>query len=114
MAATAADVELLEEPAARALTTPMTVMDNAGMVRDAEGLFEVTTDSGRCYIVDLDAPCDARCLCDDFKYRNRDCKHIWRCRFEIGERPIPAWVDPEDVDDQLGEHVSAGGPRWSA
>ncbi|SEU01391.1 hypothetical protein [Natrinema hispanicum] len=108
-----ADIEVLEEPAARALTTPMTVMDDVGMVRDADGMFEVTTDSGREYIVDLEAPSGARCLCHDHKYCQRDCKHIWRCRFETGEEPIPAWVDPDDVDDQLGAHVTAGEPRWS-
>ncbi|RQG93704.1 hypothetical protein [Natrarchaeobius oligotrophus] len=107
------EVEVIDEVDARALTTPMTVMDSVGMVRDADGLFEVTTASGREYIVDLAAPDDARCLCDDHRYRQRPCKHIRRCQFEIGARPIPSWVDRDDVDEQLGQHVS-GEPRWSA
>jgi len=113
MAVAKQSVEPLEPRDARALTTPMTVMDDVGMVRDAEGMFEVTTDSGREHIVDLAAPSGARCLCSDHKYRNVECKHIRRCQFEIGAREIPAWVDPDDVDDQLGAHVTVGEPRWS-
>lgn len=109
-----AGVKTLERRGALALTTPMTVMDHVGIVAGAEGMYEVTTDSGREYIVDLAAPSGARCLCDDHKYRGEECKHIRRCQFEIGARPIPSWVDRDDVDCQLGEHISTGEPRWSA
>ena len=114
MAATAVgtEIEPLEEPAAKALAEYMTVLDDVGMVRGASGLFEVTSERGREYIVDLEAPAGARCLCDDHKYRHRECKHLWRCRFATGAEPIPAWVDRDGVDDQLGAHVD-GGPRWS-
>ncbi|AFO59128.1 MULTISPECIES: hypothetical protein [unclassified Natrinema] len=113
MAAVSTEIEPLEETTALALTTPMTVMDDVGMVADADGLFEVTTDSERCYIVDLDATSGARGLCGDHKYRQRDCKRIWRCRFEIGAEPIPTWVDRDDVDDQLSAYVASGGLEWS-
>ena len=106
----ASGLEVLDERDARALTQPMTVMDSVGIVRGADGMYEVTTESE--YIVDLEAPTGARCLCDDHKFRRVECKHIRRVRFEIGERAIPAWVDRDDVDDVLGEFVD-GEPRWS-
>lgn len=106
---------VLDERDARALTTPMSVLEDVGIVAGADGMFEVTTASGREYVVDIDAPEGARCLCDDQKYRQPDdgCKHIRRVLFEIGERAIPSWVDRDDVDEQLGAYVSSGQPRWS-
>ncbi|SFT06702.1 hypothetical protein [Halostagnicola kamekurae] len=47
-------LEVIDERDSEALTTPMTVMDDAGMVWDADGMYEVTTDSGSEYIVDRD------------------------------------------------------------
>jgi hypothetical protein len=90
----------------------MTVLDSVGIVREAHSLFEVTSQSEREYIVDFDTPDGARCLCDDHKYRQRDCKHIWRVRYETGRAKIPTWVSPEDVDDGLGAFVD-GEPQWS-
>ncbi|SFT06403.1 hypothetical protein [Halostagnicola kamekurae] len=106
-------LEVIDERDSEALTTPMTVMDDAGMVRHTDGMYEVTTDSGSEYIVDLDAPTGARCLCPDHKYRGVECKHARRVKFAIGERAIPSWVDHDDVDDQLGAHVASGNPVWS-
>ncbi|KDE58324.1 hypothetical protein EL22_05580 [Halostagnicola sp. A56] len=113
--AQSADLEVLDDRDGRALTTPMTVIEDAGIVRGADGVFEVTSASGREYIVDIDAPADARCSCDDQKYRRPDggCKHICRVLFAIGAKPIPSWVDRDDVDDQLGAHVASGNPVWS-
>ena len=104
------ELEIIDERDARALTQPMTVMDSVGIVRGADGMYEVTTEHE--YIVDLEAPSGARCLCDDHKFRRVECKHIRRVRFEIGDREIPAWVDPDDVDGVLGEFID-GEPRWS-
>ncbi|MFC6766039.1 hypothetical protein [Natrinema soli] len=112
VARSAESVDVIDGPATKALTECMTVMDSVGIVRDVSGMFEVTSESGREYIVDLEAPTGARCLCDDHKYRQRVCKHIYRVQFETGARKIPAWVDPADVDDGLGEFVD-GEPRWS-
>ncbi|WP_217642046.1 SWIM zinc finger family protein [Halostagnicola kamekurae] len=108
-------LEILDDRDGRALTTPMTVIEDTGIVRDADGMFEVTSASGREYIVDIDAPADARCSCDDQKHRRPDggCKHIRRVLFAIGAKPIPSWVDPNAVDDQLGAFVSSGNPVWS-
>ncbi|ELY54210.1 hypothetical protein [Natronococcus jeotgali] len=104
------EIEIIDEVAARALTEPMTVMSSVGIVRGTKGMYEVTSESE--YIVDLEAPSGARCLCPDHKYRGRECKHIKRAKFETGREPIPAWVDPDDVDDVLGMWVE-GEPRWS-
>lgn len=100
--------ERIDDRDIRALTTPMTVIDNAGDVRDADDMYEVTTDSGSAYIVDLRTE---SCECPDHEYRGVRCKHIRRAAFESGRRAIPAWVDFEAVDDQLGEHIESGEPR---
>lgn len=98
----------LEERDIRALLSPMTVIDDCGAVRGAEGLYEVTTDSGSEYLVDIE---QETCTCPDFEYRDVRCKHIRRVAFETGREAIPAWVDLATVDDQLGEHITEGEPR---
>ena len=117
MAATQANHETvaidgqLTDREVRALTTPMTVIDDCGVVRDADGMYEITTDSGRSYIVDMHGDNSPRCSCKDYQFRGGSCKHIERVRFETGEKAIPAWVDLDELDDQLGLHISEGEPR---
>ncbi|WP_257298377.1 SWIM zinc finger family protein [Haloarchaeobius sp. FL176] len=86
----------LEQRDARALTEYMTVLPLGGDV------YSVTTQSGSEYRVDAR---EGRCTCPDHEYREVRCKHIRRIAFATGERPIPAWVDADEVDAQLGEHV---------
>jgi len=86
----------LEERDVRALTEYMTVLPLGGDV------YSVTTQSGSEYRVDAR---EGRCTCPDYQYRNVRCKHLRRTAFATGERPIPAWVDADEVDTKLGEHV---------
>ena len=65
-------------------------------------VYSVTTQSGSEYRVDAR---EGRCTCPDHEYREVRCKHIRRVTFATGEQPIPAWVDADEVDTQLGEHV---------
>jgi len=74
----------------------MTVLPLGGDV------YSVTTQSGSEYRVDAR---EARCTCPDHQYREARCKHIRRVAFATGERPIPARVDADKVDAQLGDHV---------
>jgi len=94
--------------AARALTEPMTVLDDSldRDLRDEE--FRVVTASGT-YTVDMVAE---TCDCPDALHRAPDsgCKHIQRVALARGERPIPGWVDRSAIDAQLGQHLSAS-PR---
>ena len=90
----------------RALTEYMTVLEDGDVrARAADGLYTVTTESGSTYLVDPELPA---CECPDFEYRDRRCKHIRRARFALGWRPIPYYVDEDDVDPNLGEHVRGG------
>jgi len=59
------------------------------------------------YVVDLVAK---TCRCPDALHRGTECKHQRRAAFASGRRPIPAWVETDALDDDLGEHV-AGQPR---
>ena len=86
----------LEDRDVRALTEHMTVLPLGGNV------YSVTTQSGSEYRVDAR---EDRCTCPDHRYREVRCKHIRRVVFATGERPIPARVDADEVDAQLGEHV---------
>ena len=72
----------------RAVTEYMTVIE------EARALFEVTTQSGSAYMVDLQEPA---CTCYDFQYREHvtECKHIRRVRMEMGQ------VDIEALEAQL-------------
>lgn len=103
-----ADEDVLDEVDARALTQYLTVMDDVGRVRNAPGLYLIVSESGNEYLVDAR---DAACECPDSQYRDRRCKHLRRVAFATGREAIPAWVDRDDVDEQLGQHVE-GNPAF--
>lgn len=87
----------VEERDVRALTQYLTVLP------DGPDLFEVVSQSGKAYTVDVR---EGACSCPDFEYREARCKHQRRVAFATGERPIPDGFDPERIDDQLGIHVT--------
>ena len=96
----------LDDRDVSALTEIMTVLEDVGRVRDADGLYLVVTESGGSYTVDAHA---GACECPDAEHRQPDggCKHVRRVTFATGARSVPAWVDPDAVDTRLGEHVTA-------
>jgi len=85
----------------RALTEYHTVIHDGGDV------YSVTSQSGREYAVDAR---DGRCTCPDAEY-NLDaddlCKHALRVAVVRGERVIPAAVDRDEIDPQLGIAVDS-------
>ncbi|SFS63459.1 hypothetical protein [Halostagnicola kamekurae] len=93
----------------RALEQYLTVLEDDPRVRDADDMYLVVSESGSEYLVDVR---ERTCECDDATYRGVTCKHQHRVRFATGRRSIPLGADRDDVDQQLGEHVS-GEPRWS-
>lgn len=88
----------------RALTEVMSTLDDTPTVRGADGLYEVVSQSGNTYTVDLWGP---SCTCPDAEKRDVTCKHARRVMYAVGARPIPGWVQRGALDDQLGEHVDA-------
>jgi hypothetical protein len=90
---------------AKALTECMTVLDDSTFreLRDEE--FLVVTPTGTYRVDTIAESCD----CPDSLHRapERGCKHRLRVAFARGIRPIPAWVDRDAIDDQLGQHLSA-------
>lgn len=102
----------LDERDARALTQYLTVLDDVDRAKGAEDLFFVVSESGESYLVDV---ATGACECPDAEYREPEggCKHFRRCLFATGRRAIPAWIDREPVDPDLGEHVD-GEVRFAA
>ena len=92
----------LDQRDADALTQYLTVLDDVGLARDAPGLYVVVSESGSEYLVDAR---EETCSCPDHRYRDIRCKHIRRTEFATGRREIPAWVDDDAVDPDLGRHV---------
>ncbi|OYR81698.1 hypothetical protein DJ71_13080 [Halorubrum sp. E3] len=93
----------------RALTNPMTVLDDVDPVSDElpavageRGVYLVVSHSGAEHVVDATEP---RCTCSDFEYRDVRCKHLRRVAFATGERTLPDWANDDAVDDALGQHV---------
>lgn len=93
----------------RALTNPMTVLDDVDPVADElpavagdRGVYLVVSHSGAEHVVDATEP---RCTCSDFEYRDVRCKHLRRVAFATGERTLPDWANDDAVDDGLGDHV---------
>jgi len=85
----------------RALTEYHTVIHERGNV------YSVTSQSGREYTVDAR---DGRCTCPDAEYNLDDgdlCKHALRVAIVRGERVIPAAVDRDEIDTQLGIAVDS-------
>lgn len=95
--------DVLDERDARALTEYMSVLPDGPRAMGAPGLYLVVSQSGSAYLVDHR---DGRCECWNDKTTTEPCKHRRRVAFATGEREIPAWVDDDAVDDQLGEHVN--------
>jgi hypothetical protein len=95
----------LEPRDARALTEAMTVLPEGG------DMYTVVGENGGTYTVDLR---EGRCTCPDARYREERCKHQRRAAFATGERPIPAWVERDGIDEQLGQHVGGGPERVAA
>lgn len=100
----------LDERDARALTEYLTVLEDLGRARGADGLYLVVSQSGSEYLVDAR---EDRCECPDHEYRGGRCKHLRRVDFATGARPVPIWADREAIDESLGQHVD-GGPRFPA
>lgn len=88
----------LEPRDVRALTQYLTVLDDVGRARGADGLYLVVSQSGSEYLVDGRT---GACECSDHEYRDVHCKHARRVDFATGKRAIPAGVD---IDGLLGEH----------
>jgi len=103
----------LDDREVRALTEVMTALDSVGDVRGADEMYYVVSHSGKQYTVDARS---GACTCPDAEYNlgpDEPCKHAERVAFATGEKEIPAWVDPDDIDDQFGQHVD-GHPRFGA
>lgn len=106
-------IDDLDDRDVRALTERMTVVPDVGQARGAEDLFVVVSHTGEQYLIDtrLDS-----CECPDYEYRSPDegCKHLRRARYVRGERRVPTWVDPTEIDECIGAavdgtHVAADG-----
>lgn len=65
----------------------------------ADALFEVTSQSGNVYTVDLREPA---CQCKDYEFRDEveECKHIRRVRLEVGQ------IDVEELESELERTAS--------
>jgi hypothetical protein len=87
-----------------ALTEYMTVLESSPTLPDAPGMFSVVSASGSEYHVDLRSE---TCECPDHKYREVRCKHLRRCEYETGRRPLPAWLDRDDLPQDFARHVDA-------
>ncbi|WP_247002153.1 hypothetical protein [Halosolutus gelatinilyticus] len=103
MAVTESVQEATDELDRRALTQYMTVLEDVSRVRGCDGQYLVISQPGSEYLV------DARlgvCECPDYRFRSRECKHLKRGAYATGQREIPAIIDRDDLDEQLGEHCS--------
>lgn len=87
-----------EQRDVRALTEYLTVLP------DAPDPYTVVSQSGASYTVDAREDVFE---CPDYQYRGVHCKHFRRVAYATGERPIPTWIEAEEVDDQFGAHVDA-------
>jgi len=96
MSTTAATPEQLPQTHIRALTEHMVVNEDGP---DAWGEHEVAVYSeDRQYLVNTDI---GHCGCPDVQYRRRECKHVARARYALGEYDLPEWVERDNLDDHL-------------
>lgn len=97
-------IEALDDRDIRALTERLTVMPDVGDARGGDDLFTVISHTGSQYLVDLRL---GSCSCPDSRHRDPDggCKHVRRTQYVTGERSVPTWVDPREIDDVIGVGV---------
>jgi hypothetical protein len=95
-------IEQLTDRDVRALTEVMSVLSDTGKANGADDCYLVVTESGSSYFVDTRTEA---CECPDARHRDIVCKHLRRVGYATGERPIPAYVNREAIDDGLSEHV---------
>lgn len=108
--AVATTPEEIDDRDRRALTQYLTVLEDLDEARGREGVYAVVSQSGSQYTVDAGA---GTCTCPDHEYRGVRCKHLRRVDFATGARPIPARIDRESIDEDLGRHIDAT-PRLAA
>jgi len=84
----------------------MTVLPDTGRVKDAADLYLVVSESGAEYLVDAR---EGVCECPDYQHREPEegCKHIQRIGYATGTTQIPEWVNPAEIDSQLGAQTNA-------
>lgn len=94
----------LDERSRRARTEPMSVLALG------DGLYEVESDSGETYLVDVEA---GRCTCPDHVFRNVRCKHLRRVAIEIteGRTPPPGQLAIGCHDCETAVFVDEGTPE---
>lgn len=100
---TKSDGELFDRRSADALTSAMCVLDDTPLVADDPEWFEVVSDSGRSYMVDLRA---RTCTCPDCLHRGVECRHIRRAVYASRREHPPEWVNSDAIDPLLGEFIS--------
>jgi len=114
---TVSDGQQLDPRDARALTEYMVAMPQGGSIFHVVGENHNDADADETDHYTVDAK-RGRCDCPDMQ-RNlpdgdrEECKHLARVRFATGERPIPGWVDPDDVSDLLGCALQRAEPRYA-
>jgi len=93
----------------RALSEQMVVTPLGG------GTYEVATESGHDYAVDLEG---GRCTCPDHTYRGARCKHLRRVAIDVSEGLLPApgqaAVECEVCGAELFVDENAPGPHLCA
>lgn len=88
---------------AKALTTPMSVLPEGPGVEEAADMWLVLHQVEHV-VADVGGELTCDCKGNQFGHK---CYHIRRVEFELGCREIPAWVNRERIDDQVGAHVDA-------
>lgn len=74
------------------------------VVPEGDGVYSVTSESGREYTATIGGECD----CPDAEYNLADgelCKHALRVQVVARERCVPEAIDRDDVDPLLGSAV---------
>ncbi|MDJ1432683.1 SWIM zinc finger family protein [Halostagnicola sp. A-GB9-2] len=97
----------LEERSLRARTEAMSVLALG------DGLYEVESESGNTYLIDLEA---GRCTCPDHVFRNVRCKHIRRVAIEITAGRVPPLgqiaVECADCEESIFVDEDEEGPFY--
>ncbi|MHC3439576.1 hypothetical protein ACYJ1Y_16160 [Natrialbaceae archaeon A-gly3] len=91
----------------RAVTEHITLLEDAPEVTGADGMYLAVSHSGENHVVDVRG---GACECSDWVYREPEggCKHLRRAAIVRGEAEVPAAIDPDDIDPQLGIHIDDG------
>ena len=96
------EIQTLDPRDGRALRELM----SAVAIDEDAGKWTVYNAEGHEYPMDV---CEGVCSCEDFTHGHNHCKHLRRVEYIVGDREVPEWVNPDEIERNLRDRLDSEG-----